>query len=569
MASIYVHRVNSSSGTTVFSSRCCPSNGWFPVKLTSTFAKDTNEGQGSPNFRFLALVAQPITSLQQNVLWKTYWETIKCHYFGVQHGDISILNLMHRNRTCVLSDFDLVPSIIPGKLHPRGFDPPGLMPFPPLDLLVAGALSGKVERRYRHGLESFFWVLAWIIAHYDNGAECKSISAAYRLWLHEDIGLRSSTKTKTLHDLEIITTTSHRPLAGPTVVFRNFWKVFRDRRQQEARALAQDFPWSLCGERSDTSSLDVALVELSDEQVLHDLLRVFSSNPTADRLTSRGFLHSIPYSQLLTPHYMSNAKGPRKLCILPFDTTQPITSLQEKALWKAYWEIINCHYIIWKGGIHHGNISISNPMHCDGMGLLNDFDLSPSTTPGNPYFRGFDRTITPFKALDLLSVDAQDRKVEPRYRHDLESFFWVLVWIATCYDNGVQRISNSDLRLWLHQNVSACLHAKSHILRDRRLLVSSMTNSYLPPVLSVLHKYWASFFVQQERQKDPSTDELMWQKFKGNSVAWSSTDTGAIEPSDEEILRKLLHAFISDPTAHLLRAESFLEDIPFSLFPNP
>ena len=35
-------------------------------------------------------------------------------------------------------------------------------------------------------------------------------------------------------------------------------------------------------------------------------------------------------------------KGSRTLCVLAFDILEPITSLQGKAFWKAYWEIIKC-----------------------------------------------------------------------------------------------------------------------------------------------------------------------------------------------------------------------------------
>ncbi|KIM43121.1 hypothetical protein M413DRAFT_51582, partial [Hebeloma cylindrosporum] len=95
------------------------------------------------------------------------------------------------------------------------------------------------------------------------------------------------------------------------------------------------------------------------------------------------------------------------------------------------------HYILWKGGIQHGDISVSNLMHRNGTGVLNDFDLARLATPDNPYHRGYDRTgTTPFLALELLTPDGQGGKVERRYRHDLESFFWVLAWITACYDNG-------------------------------------------------------------------------------------------------------------------------------------
>ena len=127
-------------------------------------------------------------------------------------------------------------------------------------------------------------------------------------------------------------------------------------------------------------------------------------------------------------------EGSRTLCILPFDILEPIASLQGKAFWKTYWEVIQCmlaiswlfflqilrcsslgHYIPWKGGIQHGDISVSNLMHRNVTGVFNDFDLAQLTTPDNVYPRGFDRTATtPFLPLDLLAKDAQDGKVERR-----------------------------------------------------------------------------------------------------------------------------------------------------------
>ena len=82
-------------------------------------------------------------------------------------------------------------------------------------------------------------------------------------------------------------------------------------------------------------------------------------------------------------------------------------------------QILRCsslgHYIPWKGGIQHGDISVSNLMHRNVTGVFNDFDLAQLTTPDNVYPRGFDRTATtPFLALDLLAKDAQDGKVERR-----------------------------------------------------------------------------------------------------------------------------------------------------------
>ncbi|KAH9478756.1 hypothetical protein JR316_0009216 [Psilocybe cubensis] len=81
-------------------------------------------------------------------------------------------------------------------------------------------------------------------------------------------------------------------------------------------------------------------------------------------------------------------------------------------------------------------------------GVLNDFDitiiLDPDGKPTTPSTGDHHITGTlPFMASDLL-MTLEDRAtfqlIYPTtpmyhfYRHDLESFFYILVWAATCYD---------------------------------------------------------------------------------------------------------------------------------------
>jgi hypothetical protein len=69
------------------------------------------------------------------------------------------------------------------------------------------------------------------------------------------------------------------------------------------------------------------------------------------------------------------------------------------------------------------------------MGVLNDYDLS--SLADDPCPRGNELTGTvPFMALDLLSAEAQRGKVKHLYRHDLESFMWVFIWICFNYRGG-------------------------------------------------------------------------------------------------------------------------------------
>ena len=91
------------------------------------------------------------------------------------------------------------------------------------------------------------------------------------------------------------------------------------------------------------------------------------------------------------------------------------------------------HLRLWVKGIRHGDISLNNLMYAilaktgKRIGIVNDLDLATwvgSLTTNN------DRTGTiPFMAIDLLNGGLEDR-IPRLYRHDLESFSWVLAYIT-------------------------------------------------------------------------------------------------------------------------------------------
>jgi hypothetical protein len=222
--------------------------------------------------------------------------------------------------------------------------------------------------------------------------------------------------------------------------------------------------------------------------------------------------------------------------------------------------------MLWKGGIQHGDISVFNLMHRNGTGVLNDFDLAPLDTPSDFHPRGFECTgTTPFLALDLLTKDAQDGKVERRYRHDLESFLWVLMWITACYDNGVVSIPD-DHRRWLDVKTSMCLGMKRSMLQDP--LVT--TNSYwrLEGVTDVLRMYWKAFYYQRQEETQAGSDHAWRRSTNQSSDASSSTPVVAKELSDEQVLLNLLQAFTSHPEADYMRSVGLIDDLPSTLFPT-
>lgn len=92
------------------------------------------------------------------------------------------------------------------------------------------------------------------------------------------------------------------------------------------------------------------------------------------------------------------------------------------------------------------------------VGVLIDLDLALDiNTTGKQPASSLHRTGTlPFMALDLLHDDDN----YPQYhRHDLESFVYVLAWIAARYEDGSET-NSMVFELWHHDNWSINLNDK-------------------------------------------------------------------------------------------------------------
>ncbi|KAK0207155.1 hypothetical protein DFS33DRAFT_647844 [Desarmillaria ectypa] len=126
-----------------------------------------------------------------------------------------------------------------------------------------------------------------------------------------------------------------------------------------------------------------------------------------------------------------HAEHSRTLLWMVSHKLHPITDCDGQDFWKAFWELIRCHYLLWCIGVAHGDISTNNLMYgiVTGKAILNDFDLAALMNPGDvsPQKKGWEQTGThPFIALELLQRD--DGSVKRGYWHDLESFAWCLLW---------------------------------------------------------------------------------------------------------------------------------------------
>jgi hypothetical protein len=188
------------------------------------------------------------------------------------------------------------------------------------------------------------------------------------------------------------------------------------------------------------------------------------------------------------------SKGHRRMRLMLFVRLYPITDLIGEPFWRAFWECFRCkssltlcshmlklavlgHYHLWVGGVEHNDISVKNLMydkHNEDRGILNDYDLAHLR--GQPRPKGNERTGTmPFMALDLLTDLTWKGKVKRIYRHDCESFAWVLFWICCRYDNG-EEISNPPLNQLITHDYEQCFERKYTIFAKLPALVP--TKSY-------------------------------------------------------------------------------------------
>ena len=142
-------------------------------------------------------------------------------------------------------------------------------------------------------------------------------------------------------------------------------------------------------------------------------------------------------------------------------------------------------------GIHHGDISFNNLMYDTSaingpVGILNDFDLAiwvDHSTTNN------DRTGTiPFMAIDVLDGELGDR-VPRLYRHDMESFVWVLAYITVAKieykDRSIKISPFGGVEAWFKDDDQA--DRKAHISSKRLLQLEY--GGDMQPVSGRYHRY--------------------------------------------------------------------------------
>jgi hypothetical protein len=215
------------------------------------------------------------------------------------------------------------------------------------------------------------------------------------------------------------------------------------------------------------------------------------------------------------------------------------------------------HYILWREGVKYGDIAISNLTHRNGNGVFNDLDYSIT-----PHSRKFDRNgATAFLALDLINRDGTV-KAERRYRHGLESLFWVLLWISSCYDDNVRTIP-ANQRRWLDRDIVNSCNRRHTILSWAEQI--PMTESYqaLAGPIILFRRYWRVYFHEQSKIRDSLLSD--WD----SSGLTNSEELTAESAEDVERMLFTLHGTFKDPeVADILEQRGLMPDIPRALFPN-
>ena len=123
------------------------------------------------------------------------------------------------------------------------------------------------------------------------------------------------------------------------------------------------------------------------------------------------------------------------------------------------------HFKLWKLGFQHRDPSLGNLMlnPATKHGVLNDWDLGYDPhCPRSDWTHGERTGTIPFMALDLLSVHNWRGRMTRLYRHELEGFIWILVWVFIQYDGS--KLKEAKLVNWSTGNYSQCRLAKRDMM---------------------------------------------------------------------------------------------------------
>ncbi|KAF5381483.1 hypothetical protein D9757_008133 [Collybiopsis confluens] len=145
----------------------------------------------------------------------------------------------------------------------------------------------------------------------------------------------------------------------------------------------------------------------------------------------------------------------RSLRATVLEKLEPLSSLKSaREFAQVFYDILQIHRWLYEHPrILHRDLSMANIMYRregdNVYGVLNDFDLSSFRTRMDEGPTSKHRTGTkPFMAYDLLDT-AWDKV--PRYRHDLESLFYIILILSCHYSDPTTQASSLPFKAWFDQ----------------------------------------------------------------------------------------------------------------------
>ncbi|TEB24942.1 hypothetical protein FA13DRAFT_1796793 [Coprinellus micaceus] len=227
-------------------------------------------------------------------------------------------------------------------------------------------------------------------------------------------------------------------------------------------------------------------------------------------------------------------------------TFDPITSLSNdwNAFLAAFSALFHCHATLWSVDIQHTGITQSNLMWDCGSAMprLCDFDFSdePGSLRPKPLKMGC-LAGSPnagkwiFMAAELLSLDAMDGLVKLVYRHEVEAFMAVLVWIICRYQDGKVRVS-PPLGEWIQTDYLQCRER-------RRRTFSQIIMGIFPQPSGIPPDIWVPLRMALASMRKHSQDAIEAQKGEAEYKSFVAFDPDFAfdgrSPDDYNSLRAL------------------------------
>ncbi|KAH6887244.1 hypothetical protein BKA70DRAFT_1203730 [Coprinopsis sp. MPI-PUGE-AT-0042] len=227
-------------------------------------------------------------------------------------------------------------------------------------------------------------------------------------------------------------------------------------------------------------------------------------------------LPEIYYSDIFTPEELGQPsvafvekENQRKLHVTASRIYRKLWEVESVKEFQIVWlQCVQCHYLAFKEGkILHRDLSENNLMFWRKpvmnakpvlTSVLNDWDMASRLTDSAfaPKTATQNRTGTlPFMAVDLLTPTPPDHY----YRHDLESFLYILLWAALRYGfNGKRRQLPDVCKRWGGPDLQDALGFKSILNThawSRKVILdaipaewASVKTAWIVPLLDLFEK---------------------------------------------------------------------------------